>query len=195
LQQHTALHLHGLLAHRNAGLLPFFRMQEQQSQELSPSERRELLQLANAVWPRDSSDPAVQVKSYMAEWLVVTRDLTLPKQTAHSQLGALLGSAKSLGLGSWRSVLSQDPCFVLVKGPFIEGSIQLDAAALRQRVQELGLAGSSGGGDSSSGWDSDSSGDSLSSGGNSSSGDGISSKGLSQVNAQHPDTVRLSSIW
>jgi hypothetical protein len=55
-----------------------------------------------------------------------------------------------VGVSSWRSVLSQDQCFVLAKGlSDFHSTIRLDAAVLRQRAGELGVTSSSGGEDSS----------------------------------------------
>ena len=133
---------------------------------LSASERQELLQLAMAVWPRDSSEPAVQVKNLLADWLLAMPNLSLPEAATHAKLGALLGSAKSVGVSSWRSVLSEDPCFVSEEGPSGKLRIRLDAALLRQRASKQGVAaGSSGsGGAAGSSKDSGSSGSSGGSG-------------------------------
>jgi hypothetical protein len=152
---------------------------------LSASERQELLQLAMAVWPRDSPDRAVQVKRYMAGWLLATRGLLLLEAAAHSMLGGILGSPKSVGVGSWRSVLSQEPCFVLGEEPSGIATIQLDVTALRQLAHKQGVTGNSGGADSSSDEDSGSSDGRDSSSGDCGSSGAGEKQSVSQVSPQH----------
>lgn len=153
----VSMYHHGIAkTHCNAA--SFVPAQEQQSQELSASERQELLQLARLVWPEDSSDPAVRAKAFMAAMLVILPHLTLPRGVI-SLLGNTVGRAKALGVSRWRSVFANDACFVLGKRPSGDLTIRLDARMLRQKQGVTGSSSSSGGDSSSGGSDGGSSSD------------------------------------
>jgi hypothetical protein len=100
--------------------------------------KKQLQQLAAAVWPLHRLDPAVQVKRHMADMLIAAPKFRLHRR-AIAQVGDKLGSSKKLGITSFEKLLAGDPsrCFILEPSGYAT-SIRLDAAALQRYADEVG---------------------------------------------------------